>query len=341
MVAVEPSGFDANGIVPTGLPSFELHRPSELGEALQLLASGGRALAGGTDLLGLMKDGIAAPPALVELRGVAELQTVAVAEGGLRIGAGVKLRTLIESATVGTWCPALADAASQVGSPQIRNMATVGGNLCQKPRCWYYRSRFFLTAKEGGDICFAQEYDTLQHGAARPTCVAAHPSDLAPVLLAAEATMRIASTRGDRTLAAEEFFAINIVADETAMQPDELLVSVEVPAAPEGQGMAFLKIEERDSWGFASVSVAAALRMSGETVEEARIGVGSLARLPFRARAAEEYLAGRRLSEATLTEAGQRTVQRVFLTADHIHKGEIAVALIRRALQAAARSCSP
>lgn len=341
MVAVDPSGFEASGIVPTGLPSFELQRPSELGEALQLLASGGRALAGGTDLLGLMKDGIAAPPALVELRGVAELQTIAVVAGGLRIGAGVKLRTLIESATVGTWCAALADAASQVGSPQIRNMATVGGNLCQKPRCWYYRSRFFLTAKEGGDICFAQEYDTLQHGAARPTCVAAHPSDLAPVLLAAEATMRIASTRGDRTLSAEEFFETNIVADETAMQPDELLVSVEVPAAPEGQGMAFLKIEERDSWGFASVSVAAALRMSGETVEEARIGVGSLARLPFRARAAEEYLAGRRLSEATLTEAGQRTVQRVFLTADHIHKGEIAVALIRRALQAAARSCSP
>ena len=338
MVTLDPSGFDASGIVPTGLPSFELQRPSELGEALRLMTAGGRVLAGGTDLLGLMKDGIAAPPVLVELSGVAELQTIAEVDGGLRIGAGVKLRALIESAMVGERCPALADAASQVGSSQIRNMGTVGGNLCQKPRCWYYRSRFFLTAKEGGDICFAQEYDTLQHGAARPPCVAAHPSDLAPVLLAAEGTMLVASTRGERTLTAEAFFETNIVADETAMQADELLLAIEIPAAPEGQRMAFLKIEERDSWGFASVSVAAALRMSGETVEEARIGVGSLARLPFRARASEEFLAGRRLSDATLTEAGQRTVQRVFLTADHIHKGEIAVALIRRALQAAARA---
>lgn len=338
MVAVDPSGLVPSGIVPTGLPAFELQRPLDLAEALRMVAAGGRPLAGGTDLLGLMKDGIASPVALVELRGVTELNAIEMVEGQLRIGAGVRLRALIESAAVRERCPALAEAAAQVGSPQIRNMATVGGNLCQKPRCWFYRSRFFLTAKEGGDICFAQEYDTLQHGAARPTCVAAHPSDLAPVLLAAEARMEVASARGGRRLSAEAFFQTNVVADETAMQPDELLVAVEIPAAPARQGMAFLKVEERDSWGFASVSVAAALRMTGETVEEARIGVGSLARLPFRARAAEEYLAGRRLSESTLSEAGQRVVQRVFLTADHIHKGEIAVALMRRALQAAARS---
>lgn len=322
-------------IVPTGLPSFRLESPGTLAEALPLIAAGGRPLAGGTDLLGMMKDGIIQPRTLVYLRGITELNTIEATGDALRIGACVTLRDLIASPQVRERAQILADAASQVGTPQIRNMATLGGNLCQKPRCWFYRSRLFFCTKKGGDTCFAQEFDTFMPRGFRPACVAAHPSDLAPVLLVLQASMNIAGERGARTISAEGFFQTQILADETALALDQLLVSVDIPPLQPDRRAAFVRVEECDSWGFASVAVAVVLHMEGDRVDEARIAFGSLARLPYRAREAEAALRGRRLDASTLAEAGSLAVRSVPLTEDHLHKGDVAVAILSRALRQA------
>lgn len=324
-------------VVPTGLPPFRFESPETLAEALSLVGAGGTPLAGGTDLLGMMKDGVVSPRLVVGLGRVSEIKKIEFGDSAVRIGAGVSVRDLAESPLIGQRIPCLADAASRIGTPQIRNMATFGGNLCQKPRCWFYRSRFFLCAKKGGDTCFAQEFDTLIPRSFRPACVAAHPSDFAPVLLVLGADLVIASETASRQLTAERFFRTHILADETALRPGEILVAAEIPNLDEGEHSAFQRAEERDSWGFASVSVSVVLRMDGDYVDYARIAFGSLARLPFRATEAETMLRGRRLDSTTLAEVGSAAVRSVPLTQEQVHKSDIAIALLGRALHQAAK----
>ncbi|MCL4231008.1 MAG: FAD binding domain-containing protein [Dehalococcoidia bacterium] len=323
-------------IVPTGLPSFRLERPTTLDEALHKIADGGLPLAGGSDLLGMMKDGICSPSSLVHLGGIAELNAIEMRGEAVRIGACVTLRDVTASTEVRERAPVLANAAAQVGSPQIRNVATLGGNLCQKPRCWFYRSRLFLCTKKGGDTCFAQEFDRFMPRSSRPSCVAAHPSDLAPVLLALEASMNIADKKSSRTMSAEKFFQTSILANETVLAPGQLLLSVDVPGLTPDQRAAFIRVEERDSWGFASVAVAVVLSLDGEYIRNARIALGSFARLPYRAHEAEEALRGHSINSPILAAVGSLAIQSVPLTDTQLHKGEVAVTILRRAIQHAA-----
>ncbi|HSM51789.1 MAG TPA: FAD binding domain-containing protein, partial [Thermoanaerobaculia bacterium] len=192
------------------LPAFAFARPRDLAEAVRELASPGAHLhAGGTDLLGCLRDGIFPAEKLVSLRKVAEGREIAeIPGGGLRLGALVPISGVAASPLVRERFPGLAQAAADVASPQLRNQGTLGGNLCQRPRCWYYRGDF-PCAKKGGDLCYAVDGENRYHAIfGGGPCFIVHPSDTAPMLLALEATLRLLGPEGERRLALAEFFQL-------------------------------------------------------------------------------------------------------------------------------------
>jgi xanthine dehydrogenase YagS FAD-binding subunit len=291
---------------------FDLLRPTTVHEAVSALATSGlagRPLAGGTDLLaGVMRDHIVGsampyPSALVDVASLPELGGIAEVDGGVRIGASVSLVELAESGVVRDRFPMLALAASQVASPEIRAVGTVGGNLAQRPRCWFFRNRDFDCIKKGGTICFAvkgdNRYNAILDG---NICFIVHPSDLGSVLLALGASARIVSLRGERIVPFDSFFVsptVNLVA-ENVLEPDELIVDVFVPSPAAGTVQHWQKLNEKGgkTWDFALCSVAAAALITDGVWLDGRIVLGGVAPVPYRARVVEEALLGREIVDA-------------------------------------------
>lgn len=294
------------------LPAFTYSRPRTLDEALAALADGEALIhAGGSDLLGCLHDRVFGAGRLVSLADLDGLRGfAATADGGLRIGAMTTVADVAADETVRRRFTALADAASQVASPQLRNQGTLGGNLCQKPRCWYYRGDFDCIRK-GGEICFAYDGENQYHCIfGGDTCYIVHPSDTAPALAALGAVVRVVGRGSSRVVPVESLHVPPSVdpQKETVLEPDEVIVEIALPAPEPGLRSSYRKVRERASWDFALAGVALALTFDGPRVTSARVFLSGAAPVPWRSRPTEEALVGRTLDATTIADAAGAAV---------------------------------
>jgi xanthine dehydrogenase YagS FAD-binding subunit len=295
-----------------------------------------KLLAGGTDLLGLMKDRISGPQmplpdVLINIKRVPELGLISERpDGGVRIGGTVTLADLETHPLIMQRLGVLAQAARSVATPQIRAVGTVGGNLCQRPWCWYFRHPEFECFKRGGKQCFAIPGNNRTYFSVMSLgiCVMAHPSDLAPALLALGARIGVAGPRGMREIPIETFFQGPRSVSETALAPDEVLTWVDVAPVARGTRGVFLKHRIRDTWDFALAEVAVAGRAGGDI----RIALGGIAPFPFRATGAEAIVRGRALTASVIDEAAAAVVAKARPLAMNGYMVDITRALVQRAL---------
>lgn len=319
------------------MKNFSFSRPATLREASQQLGrEHGKVavLAGGTDLLGEMKDNLLAPERLVYIKHLKELQGIRTGPAGLRIGAATPLVDIVESAAVQQQAPLLAMAAGKIGTPQIRNMGTIGGNLCQRPRCWYFRNNY-PCFKHGGNTCFSVVGENDFHAIleAGPSFIV-HPSDTAPALVALGATARITGGARDRMVPLDKFF-VSPRQDprrENVLLPNEILAEIEVPTAPAGAKAIYVKEMTREIWDFALVSVAAMLTLKNGVVDDARVVLGGVAPVPYRALKAEAALKGKTLDEATAAAAGIAATDGARPMTKNAYKVPLTQAVVKRAL---------
>jgi xanthine dehydrogenase YagS FAD-binding subunit len=319
------------------MDNFYYNRPATLKEAASLLGKEhGKImlLAGGTDVLGELKDNLAAPERLVAIKQLKELQGIRSSSTGLRIGAATLLADIAESSMVQQQTPLLAMAAGKVGTPQIRNMGTIGGNLCQRPRCWYYRNNY-PCFKHGGNACFSaageNDFHAILEGG--PSFIV-HPSDTAPALVALGATARIAGGARERTVPLDKFFVTpkQDARRENILQPNEILAEIEVPNAPAGSKAIYVKEMVREIWDFALCSVAAMVTVQNGVVQDARIVLGGVAPIPYRALKAEAALKGQPLTEASAAAAGVAATDGARPLAKNGYKVPLTQAVVKRAL---------
>ena len=297
--------------------------------------SGARPLAGGTDLMGEIKEGVVEPATLVSLSSLPGMSGIEHAPDGLTIGAMTTLAELEADDTIARDYPALAQAVASVATPQIRNVGTLGGNLCQRPRCWYYRSPLFDCRKKGGAICFAVNGSSKYHAILGGVdCYIVHPSDIAPVLIALDAEATIAGLGGTRTLPLENFFAgpERDIEAETVLEPGELLTRAFVPTPAPGLQSIYLKARERRTQDFALASVAASLHVSDGVVERASLVLGGVAPTPWRATVAEDALRGAPATGVDADAIGQLAVRDARPLRDNHFKVRLAASLVRRAV---------
>jgi len=280
---------------------FSYASAGSVAEALRFLEPDGqpegtiRLLAGGTDLLTLMKADVVAPTRLIDIKRTGLPRGIEVTPDGVVIGALTTLADVESSAILGAGYGALVQAAAMAATPQLRNMATIAGNLMQRPRCWYFRHRHVRCWLKGGDDCPAREGENQLHAIlGGGPCHAVHPSDLAPALVALDADVRLLGRRGERTVAVADLFAppADDRRRETRVGDDELIVSLRLPAAAPGSRSTFLKAMDRRVWAFALVGVAARVWLEGARVADARLVLSGVAPVPWRARDAEEALRG-------------------------------------------------
>lgn len=299
------------------IPHTELLQPADVAGALELLerhGSGAWILAGGYDSLDWLKNRDRRPRVLVDLEGLDVLKGIGRGEGGgLEIGAMTTLTEIERSPAVRDRFPLLADAARAVASPQIRNAGTLGGNLCQDTRCWYYRGGL-PCYRAGGNVCYADTPAAMNREHAlfgTDRCVAVTPSDTAPALAALGAEIVVQGPGRERVVPASEFFMdpATDITRMTVLGSRELVTAVRIPGAWAGSVQRFEKVADRKSWDFALVSLSAAFRLEGGIVRDCRLVAGAVACVPWRLTRAEEAVRGRTPDEAAGEEAGARAVQ--------------------------------
>jgi len=317
--------------------AFDYVSASDLQTAIALLREPHtEAIAGGTDLLGELKARLRSPKRLVNIKTLSELHEIGYSpQMGLRIGALVTLAQIEQHPAIRERFSLLAQAASSAATPQLRNMGTVGGNLCQKPRCWYYRHKLFHCWLKGGDTCFAEDGENKYHailGADR--CHAVHPSDLAPALMALDATIRVVGPDLDGEISLAELYTKPTESHRqmTILGPGELIMEIRVPTPKGDSRGVYLKAMERQSWSFALVSVAAQLNFEGERIAEARLVLGGVAAIPWRAKDAENILRGQKFSEDLAERAAEAAVAGAQPLRYNAYKVKLAQALVKRAL---------
>ena len=295
------------------LPNFSYARPRNLREAVHLVsAPGARVQAGGTDLLGCLHDGVFGADTVVSLSGVPDLRGIRRAlDGGLTIGAMTTLAAVAAHPDIVERYPTLAQGAAAAASPQLRNQGTIGGNICQRPRCWYFRGDFHC-ARKGGEKCFAVEGENQYHCIfGGDVCFIVHPSDTAPALVALEAVVRITGANGSRSVPAEKFFILPSTdyTRENVLTPGEIVTEIVVPPQPRGGRVTYRKVRARGSWDFALAGVAVVLTRSNARIERARIVLSGVAPAPWRVPDAERALVGNRLSARTARSAAAAAVK--------------------------------
>lgn len=330
------------------MKSFEWTNPTTINEAVKLLnvARPGniadideapRPIAGGQDLLTTMKDYTSRPQRLVNLKKIRGLDRITLNARGLTIGALVTLSELEEHAGVRRSFPGLAEAALSIATPQIRNLGTVGGNLCQRPRCWYFRLEEVVCLKKGGSECYAatgeNKYNAIIGGG--PSFIV-HPSDLAPMLVALGARVTVAGAAGRREIPLDKFFTLPAegnIRRENVLQNDDLITEVFVPASALAARSTYLKFKERESLDFALASVAAAVQLApNRTVRDVRIVLGGVAPIPWRVPAAEKFLAGKELKPDVLAEVAKIALAEAQPLEKNAYKVPLTQTLVRRAL---------
>jgi xanthine dehydrogenase YagS FAD-binding subunit len=295
-----------------------------------------KVLAGGTDLLTLMKADIAAPSHLVDIKRLDEVpRGIEENEQGTLLGALTTLAEIELSESMQTRYPVLAQAAALAATPQLRNMATIGGNMLQRPRCWYFRNAQFHCWLKGGDECHARNGQNQFHALFDTSpCVAVHPSDLASALMALDAGVQLRGPTGERTVTLDEFFMPpeENRRQETMIEPDELLISIHIPPLPPGTRSTYLKAMDRKVWAFALVGVAARLHMQGDTIADARLVLSGVAPIPWRLTEVEQMLVGQRADEAMFARVAEVAFSQAQPLEHNGYKVPLAQSLIRRAL---------
>ncbi len=323
------------------LRPFAYDQPATIADTIALLsgdAAATRPLAGGTDLLTLMKGEIIAPDRLVDIKRLNDLTNeIEVTEHGLEIGALATLAEIETNPFVTSLAPALAQAAGLAATPQLRHMATLGGNLLQRPRCWYFRNAQIPCWLKGGDDCPAREGENALHAIfVESPCVAVHPSDLATALTALDAEIVVRGPSEERVVPIGSLFAPPDAGrrTETTLGPDELIVSVRIPTEPDGAQSAYLKAMDRKVWAFALVSAAASLAVQGGTINHARVVLGGVANVPHRAIEAEQALVGAKPTDEVFARAADAALTGAQSLARNGYKIPLARTLLRRALVA-------
>jgi len=324
------------------MQAFEYANPATVQEAVGLLGSRwGEAdvLAGGTDLLSLMKEYIHTPKRLVNIKNIKELGGISKSGGGLRIGAAVTFDELMDNAEIRRSYPALAAAARGVASPQIRSMGTVGGDLCQRPRCWYFRQGFGLLARDKSGKSLVPNGENQYHailGNSGPAYFVS-ASSLGPALAALGAKVKLVSASGNREVPVEKFFVTpaNENSREIALLPNELLTEVVIPAGVSRNATYEVREKFALDWPLAAASVA--LKMKGNTVSSARVVLGHVAPTPWAATQADQVLAGKAVNESVAEEAAKAAVTGATPLSQNGYKVQLARVAVKRALLEAAR----
>jgi xanthine dehydrogenase YagS FAD-binding subunit len=321
------------------MAAFELYQPSSVAEAQKLLEQHGSdawVLAGGLDSFDWFKDRIKKPKAVIDLSGIEELRGVRTTADGVEIGAMTTLTEVVDHPIIKQKYDLLAQAAELVASPQIRNQGTIGGNVSQDTRCWYYRGGW-PCYRAGGNICYADapEGRNREHAilhAAR--CVAVNPSDTAPALIALDAKFVLRTRKGERVVDAEDYF-IGPDIDITRLhilQPGDLLTAIRIPSVWAGAQFYFEKIRDRNVWDFPLMNVASAIATSGDSIERIRIAVNGAAARPLRLKAVEDAVRGRPRSAATGEIAGKLAVQGAVPLQFNAYKIPLMKHLVKRAI---------
>lgn len=314
--------------------------PEQAAAFLAQNKTGVALLAGGTDLLGELKEGTATPSVVLDLAGAAALSGIRKGPDGVVIGALTTVADLAADKDVERDYAVLHQAALSVASPQLRNRATVGGNLCQRPRCWYYRDAATVCSKKGGGKCFAENGRNSRHAIfGGGICWAVHPSDLAPALMVLDAMVVLASAKGERTVPVADFFTSPIVnvKRENVLAPDEILKEVRIPARKANDRSAYVKFIERGAWDFAVVSAAVKTTMNGSSMGAARIVCGGVGTKPWRLNAAEDALKGARPDEAAGQKAAARSLADARPLAENGYKIDLLRVIVGRAVAALAK----
>ncbi|HUA61781.1 MAG TPA: FAD binding domain-containing protein [Verrucomicrobiae bacterium] len=321
------------------MESFEYGNPSTVSEAVGMLgAQWGDAdvLAGGTDLISLMKDHLHTPKRVVNIKGIKELEGIQKTAAGLRIGATVTIDELAKNPTVKAEYAALAEAAAGIPSPQIRHMGTVGGDLCQRPRCWYYRQGFGLLATQNGKPLVPDgenKYHAIFGGG---PAYFVNPSSLAPALIAMGAKVKLVSSKGSREVEVAKFFAApkDDKTREIVLQPNELLTEIIVPAAVGKSATYEVRQKEALDWPLAAAAVT--LKMSGANVTSAKIVMGHVAPTPWESSAAGSALSGKPVTVANAEAAAKAAVADAKPLSQNAYKVSLARVAVKRAILAAA-----
>jgi xanthine dehydrogenase YagS FAD-binding subunit len=329
------------------MKAFEWANATTISEAVELLKSApvgsdvdeaARPIAGGQDLLTTMKDYTSRPSRVVNLKSIRGLDGIqGNAKKGLIIGALVTLTQLEEHSVVRASFPGLAEAAHSIATPQIRNLGTVGGNLCQRPRCWYFRLEEVICLKKGGSECYAADgenkYNAIFGGG--PSYIV-HPSDLAPMLVALGASVSVVGAEGKRVIPLDKFFTLpseGSIRRENVLRNDEIITHIQVPASPVAARSTYLKFKERESMDFALASVAVAVQLgANNTIAQIRLVLGGVAPIPWQASRAEQFLLGKTLNDDVMAEGAKLALEGAQPLEKNAYKVPLTQTLVRRAL---------
>jgi xanthine dehydrogenase YagS FAD-binding subunit len=292
---------------------------------------------GGSEYLQLMKDHVVEPEYVINLKTIPGLDYIKEERGGFRIGALAKLADIEEHPAVREKLLILSDAAGEAASPQIRNAGTIAGNICQRPFCWYFRSSNFTCLRKGGQVCYTVTGDGRFHAilGGGPSYIV-HPSDTAPALVALGAQIKIAGSAGEKTIPLEKFFLLPAVdyKRENVLNPGEIVTEIYVPTPRTGSKGFYHKVRERLAWDHAIVTVATIVESNAGMVRDARVVMGGVAPIPWRAAKAEEFLRGKRMDEASAKQAGAIAVEGAKPLKDNVYKVKMAQDLVQRGLLA-------
>ena len=319
------------------MPAFRYIRPQSLPDALtSLQEERAQALAGGTDLLGCLREHIFAVDSVVSLADLhSELHGISqTPDGGLRIGALTTIAQVAADERIQARYAGLAQAASEVASPQLRNQGTLGGNLCQKPRCWYYRGEFDCLRK-GGGRCFALGGENVFHAIlGGQNCYIVHPSDTAPMLAALGAWVHILGPEGERALPVQDLHISPEVdpTRETALSAGEIITSIQLPPLSSPVHSWYRKVRTRRAWDFALAGAALVLEMDGPRVKAAKVYLSGCAPVPWPSREVEETITGRELSEEVIDRAAKRAVDQAQPLAQNGYKVDLVKGILREEL---------
>ena len=329
-------------VIRDKMPAFQLFQPTSTGEALGVLDQYGAdawVLAGGLDSWDWFKDRVKKPAAVVDLGAIDSLREIRSFGGIVEIGAMATLRDVIRNEDVTSQFGILVEAAELAASPQIRNQGTIGGNIGQDTRCWYYRDGWSCY-RAGGNICYADTPTAMNRehailGASR--CVAVNPSDTAPALVALDAEMVVENASGRRTIPAQDFFigpAVDIMR-MTVLEPGDILTSIRIPSTWAGQRFYFEKSRDRAVWDFPLANVASAAKISGGVIEDIRIVANGVAPYPVRFVAAENAIRGQEVNEQTSELAGDVAIRGVTPLAHNGYKVALLRNLVKRSVRGA------
>ena len=323
------------------MKSFENIDVKSVSQAVSLLQKFQRekkqalVVGGGSEALQLVKDNVLAPDYVINLKTIPGLNAIKEERGGFRIGALTTLADVEDHPGVRDKLLILSAAAGEAASPQIRNAGTIGGNICQRPFCWYFRSSNFTCLRKGGQVCYTVTGDGRFHAilGGGPSYIV-HPSDTAPALVALNAQIKIAGPAGERTIPLEKFFVLPSVdyRRENILKPGEIVTEIFVPTPKTGSKGFYHKVRERQAWDHAIVAVATVVQSSGGVARDARLVLGGVAPIPWRVPKAESFLRGKKIDDSVAQQAGAIALEGAKPLKDNVYKVKMARDLLRRGL---------